>query len=184
MANIDQIDEIEFEPHLFEDLILGEGIKEDLMTLVSEQQNESFREKSQGLLIMLHGPSGVGKTATVRGIAEVTRAPLMPITTGGVGNIAQDMEGNLARIFRYAQRWRAILLLDDAEVFLEQRAHDQFDRGLVVSVFLRGLEQYNGMLIITTNRVGTLDDAFLSRIDISFYYEPLTPKRAESSGKI
>lgn len=44
-------------------------------------------------------------------------------------------------------------------------------------VFLRVLEYYNGVLFLTTNRVGTIDEAFKSRIHLSLYYPPLTEKQ-------
>lgn len=40
-------------------------------------------------------------------------------------------------------------------------------------VFLRVLEYYSGILILTTNRVGQFDEAIKSRIHISLYYPPL-----------
>lgn len=43
-----------------------------------------------------------------------------------------------------------------------------------MTVFLRVLEYYNGILFLTTNRVGTMDEAFKSRIHVSLYYPPLT----------
>lgn len=45
-----------------------------------------------------------------------------------------------------------------------------------MTVFLRILEYYNGVLFLTTNRVGTLDDAFKSHIHMSLYYPVLTEK--------
>lgn len=36
--------------------------------------------------------------------------------------------------------------------------------------FLRALEFYEGILFLTTNRVGTFDDAFISRIHVKLYY--------------
>lgn len=47
-----------------------------------------------------------------------------------------------------------------------------------VLVFLRLLEYYSGILFLTTNRVGTLDSAFRSRIHVSLYYPPLTCTQA------
>ena len=44
---------------------------------------------------------------------------------------------------------------------------------LTISVFLRVLEYYAGILFLTTNRVGTFDDAFKSRIHLSLYYPEL-----------
>ncbi|CAD6592878.1 MAG: hypothetical protein ASARMPRED_006768 [Alectoria sarmentosa] len=46
-------------------------------------------------------------------------------------------------------------------------------RNALVSVFLRVLEYYAGILFLTTNRVGTFDDAFKSRIHVSLYYPEL-----------
>jgi hypothetical protein len=46
--------------------------------------------------------------------------------------------------------------------------------GFIITVFLRTLEYYNGILFLTTNRVGTFDEAFTSRIHISLYYPPLS----------
>jgi hypothetical protein len=39
---------------------------------------------------------------------------------------------------------------------------------------LRVLEYYNGILFLTTNRTGALDEAFKSRIHLQLYYPPLT----------
>lgn len=46
-------------------------------------------------------------------------------------------------------------------------------RNSVVSVFLRVLEYYSGILFLTTNKVGHFDEAFKSRIHVSLYYPPL-----------
>lgn len=40
-------------------------------------------------------------------------------------------------------------------------------------MFLRVLEYYSGVLFLTTNRVGTIDEAFKSRIHVSLYYKDL-----------
>jgi hypothetical protein len=45
-----------------------------------------------------------------------------------------------------------------------------------LTVFLRALEYFRGILFITTNRVGTFDDAFISRIHVALYYPPLVDR--------
>lgn len=67
-----------------------------------------------------------------------------------------------------------VLLLDEADVFLEERDVRDLNRNAVVSVFLRALEYHDGILILTSNRVGTFDEAFKSRIQLSLHYENLT----------
>lgn len=72
-----------------------------------------------------------------------------------------------------AHKWDCVLLLDEADIFLSQRSRTDLKRNALVSVFLRALEYYNGLLFLTTNRVGTIDEAFKSRIHMSLYYAPL-----------
>jgi SpoVK/Ycf46/Vps4 family AAA+-type ATPase len=67
----------------------------------------------------------------------------------------------------------AILLLDEADVFLEQRSPDNLTRNGLVSVFLRKLEYYEGILFLTTNRVSQFDEAILSRIHLMLRYDNL-----------
>jgi hypothetical protein len=59
-------------------------------------------------------------------------------------------------------------------VFLEERDVKDLNRNALVSVFLRALEYYDGILILTSNRVGTFDEAFKSRIQLALHYENLT----------
>ncbi|RYC62786.1 hypothetical protein CHU98_g3425 [Xylaria longipes] len=70
--------------------------------------------------------------------------------------------------------WGCIVLLDEADVFLEQRSLEDLHRNALVSVFLRVLEYYDGILVLTSNRVGTFDEAFKSRIQLALHYENLS----------
>ncbi|RWA07425.1 hypothetical protein EKO27_g7678 [Xylaria grammica] len=128
--------------------------------------------KGRGLIILLHGVPGVGKTSTAETIAETTGRPLLPVTCGDIGENASVVEKNLEQIFTNSHRWGCVLLLDEAEVFLTKRNLQDLTRNAMVSVFLRALEFYSGILFLTTNRVGTIDEAFKSRIHISLYYPP------------
>ena len=69
-----------------------------------------------------------------------------------------------------------MLLLDEADVFLEARTAQDIHRNALVSIFLRLLEYFQGILFLTTNRVETFDDAFSSRIHVALRYEELSPK--------
>ncbi|KAI0006576.1 P-loop containing nucleoside triphosphate hydrolase protein [Xylariaceae sp. FL0662B] len=135
--------------------------------------------KGRGLIILLHGVPGVGKTSTAETIAEATKRPLLPVTCGDIGETAADVERNLEQIFTNSHRWGCVLLLDEAEVFLTKRNLQDLTRNAMVSVFLRALEFYSGILFLTTNRVGTIDEAFKSRIHISLYYPPLDWKTSK-----
>ncbi|KAK8034124.1 hypothetical protein PG993_009119 [Apiospora rasikravindrae] len=119
------------------------------------------------------GSGGVGKTATAEAVALKFQRPLFVITCGDLGFTPQGVESSLSEIFRLAHLWNCILLLDEADVFLSQRENNSLKRNALVSVFLRVLEYYNGILFLTTNRVGTLDEAFKSRVHLSLYYPAL-----------
>lgn len=129
--------------------------------------------KGRGLVVLLHGVPGVGKTATAEAVAMENKKPLFVVTCGDLGLTPYEVERSLTNMFRLAHMWDCVLLLDEADVFLSQRGGRDMQRNALVSVFLRVLEYYNGILFLTTNRVGTIDDAFKSRIHMSLYYPPL-----------
>lgn len=126
--------------------------------------------KGRGLVVLLHGVPGVGKTATAEAVAMENRKPLFVITCGDLGLTPNEVEESLKNVFRLAHLWDCVLLLDEADVFLSQRSKSDMKRNALVSVFLRVLEYYNGLLFLTTNRVGAVDEAFKSRIHLSLYY--------------
>ncbi|KAL7915418.1 hypothetical protein GGI35DRAFT_436810 [Trichoderma velutinum] len=138
-----------------------------------QQQFDIVKGKGKGLILLLHGAPGVGKTSTAEGIAELFKKPLFQITCGDLGTTAAEVEKALETNFALANRWDCILLLDEADVFLAARTKEDFVRNGLVAVFLRVMEYYAGILFLTTNRVGDFDEAFTSRIHISLYYPEL-----------
>ncbi|CAN9363871.1 unnamed protein product [Alternaria alternata] len=172
----------------FNDLVLPTGHKETVRALVANHarlptsrdsgaQNQKsidlVRGKGKGLVILLHGAPGVGKTSTAECVADTTKRPLFPITCGDIGDTAAEVETNLESSFQLAHKWGCVLLLDEADIFLQKRDKTDIKRNSIVSVFLRALEYYSGILFLTTNRVGLFDPAFRSRIHISLYYPGL-----------
>ncbi|KAL7776412.1 hypothetical protein CFE70_006828 [Pyrenophora teres f. teres 0-1] len=141
--------------------------------IVNDASIDLVRDKGKGVIILLHGVPGVGKTSTAECVAVQLGRPLFPITCGDLGLEPSVVEKRLEEYFNLASRWGCMLLLDEADVFLAKRSDDQLKRNSLVSVFLRVLEYYDGVLILTTNRVGSFDEAFRSRIHISLYYPPL-----------
>ncbi|KAK3344240.1 hypothetical protein B0T25DRAFT_321666 [Lasiosphaeria hispida] len=167
----------------FGQLVLPLGHKKMVKSLVAQhfrdkeskegQQVDIVSGKGKGLIILLHGAPGVGKTTTAEGVAEKFEKPLYQITCGDLGTTAPEVEKALETSFSLASRWGCVLLLDEADVFLATRSKVDFHRNGLVSVFLRVLEYYTGVLFLTTNRIGDFDEAFASRIHISLYYPQL-----------
>lgn len=85
------------------------------------QGQDLIRGKGKGLVILLHGVPGVGKTATAEAVAQKWQKPLFPITCGDLGITSETVEKALNEIFRLAHLWDCVLLLDEADVFITQR---------------------------------------------------------------
>ncbi|KAL6918442.1 hypothetical protein FSST1_009937 [Fusarium sambucinum] len=173
----------------FERLELPKGHREMVKSLVIQhfrskqtsftknEQTDLIKGKGKGLIMLLHGAPGVGKTTTAEGIAELFKKPLFQITCGDLGSTAREVEEELERNFALASRWGCILLLDEADVFLSARDRMDFVRNGLVAVFLRVLEYYTGILFLTTNRIGDFDEAFASRVHMSLYYPELDEQK-------
>ncbi|KAK6524567.1 hypothetical protein TWF281_011471 [Arthrobotrys megalospora] len=186
--DVSYVKDISVDSNPFDDLKLKSGYKELVQSLVDshfkknkiQKESQKLRTnqdlilgKGAGLIILLHGVPGVGKTATAEAVAQSNQKPLFVITCGDLGFTPKEVENSLTDIFRLAGLWDCVLLLDEADIFLSRREKSDLKRNALVSVFLRVLEYYSGILFLTTNRVGHLDEAFKSRIHISLYYEPL-----------
>lgn len=70
-----------------------------------------------------------------------------------------------------------MVLLDEADVFLQERDLYDLGRNALVSVFLRHIEYYDGLLFLTTNRPGQIDEAFQSRIHVTLGLPNLDAER-------
>ncbi len=163
----------------FDHLVVDSETKELIQALVirqiaSEQGTDIIDRKGNGLIILLHGGPGTGKTLTAESVAEIAEKPLFRVTCGDIGTKPEEVEEYLESVLHLGKTWGCVVLIDEAEVFLEQRSLDNLERNALVSVFLRVLEYYEGILILTSNRVGTFDEAFKSRILLSLHYENLT----------
>jgi SpoVK/Ycf46/Vps4 family AAA+-type ATPase len=106
------------------------------------------------------------------------------VTCGDLGTDPWELEYNLRRIFKDATTWNAVLLLDEADIFLQIRDYKDVKRNALVSVFLRELEYFDGILFLTTNRIGAIDEAFQSRIHVTLGLPPLDEESRRSIWKI
>lgn len=97
---------------------------------------------------------------------------IFQISAGELGRDSAQLEAQLSQIFRLAHHWKAIVLLDEADVFVQARSFDSHHNA-TVSVFLRTLEYFRGIMFLTTNRVKEFDDAIRGRISVALYYGPL-----------
>ncbi|KAI9890333.1 MAG: hypothetical protein M1814_004243 [Vezdaea aestivalis] len=182
---IEPITDITFSNAAFESLVLPEDQKELILSFAEsqvkykDQFDDVIAGKGQGIIMLLSGPPGVGKTLTAESVAENMHTPLYQIGAGELGTQAYEIEQQLERIFTMAVKWDAVLLLDECDVFLEKRSVHDLQRNALVSTFLRMLEYHSGVLFLTTNRVQSMDPAFQSRIHVSLEYPGLNEEARE-----
>jgi SpoVK/Ycf46/Vps4 family AAA+-type ATPase len=175
---VDAISDISWNKEAYDRLVLPSKTKELIQALVTVQVSGKMQDiianKGNGLILLLHGSPGTGKTLTAETVAEMAEKPLYRVTCGDIGTDAEKVEKYLTSIFYLGRIWGCVLLLDEADVFLEERRLADLQRNSLVSVFLRMLEYYDGILILTSNRVGTFDAAFKSRIQVALHYSKLS----------
>ncbi|KAF1937597.1 P-loop containing nucleoside triphosphate hydrolase protein [Clathrospora elynae] len=176
-----KIHEIPWAEKAFDSLVLDHSEKGLMLALVDRDQFTQGRPfddfiggKGQGMIMLLCGPPGVGKTLTAETVSEHLRRPLYKLGAGDLGTDARHVEASLDKALKLCGHFGAVLLIDEVDVFMEARTSNNLQRNELVSVFLRLLEYYNGIMILTTNRMRSIDSAFESRIDITLTYNSLT----------
>ncbi|RAH71883.1 ATP-binding protein [Aspergillus aculeatinus CBS 121060] len=177
---VDEVEDIVWSKDAFDSLVLPRGqqdLKKLILAVAKAQSHDSFDDvvhgKGQGVILLLSGPPGVGKTLTAESIAEVMKVPLYVLGAGDLGTTVANVEAKLEEVLELVPRWNAVLLIDEADVFLEARTVSDLARNELVSIFLRKMEYYEGILFLTSNRAENIDPAFDSRIHISLQYPDL-----------
>ena len=175
---VEHIKDIDWNEGAFDRLVLQHSKKELIKALVtvhtiSAKSTDIIEGKGNALIMLLHRGPGTGKTLTAESVAELTRKPLYPVTCGDIGTNAEEVEKHLESVLLIGRIWGCVVLLDEADVFLEERRETDLQRNVLVSVFLRVLEYYGGILILTSNRIGTFDSAFKSRFQLAIHYPAL-----------
>jgi SpoVK/Ycf46/Vps4 family AAA+-type ATPase len=181
--DVDGLSPVVWRDDAFEQLVLEEKQKRSILHLV-KHYGSSFSDfidgKSGGLIFLLFGPPGSGKTLSAEAVAESLHRPLYTVSVGELGITPEAMEEKLRSILDLAYQWNAVLLLDEADIFMEARDTINVERNAMVSIFLRQLEYYSGVMFLTTNRVATFDPAFFSRISLAISYPKLDGHDRES----
>ncbi|MFZ2725558.1 MAG: AAA family ATPase [Methylococcaceae bacterium] len=174
-VHVDAMKPYEYLPQLKDKLILPPE-QTDLIDILTAEMDllmdDIVEGKSGGTTVLCVGPAGVGKTLTAEVYSEIIKRPLYRVHSGQLGLNVTEMELALKNTLTRAQRWGAVMLIDEADVYIKRR-DDNIAANAVVGVFLRVLEYFNGLLFLTTNRVGDIDEAIISRcIAIIRYHAP------------
>ncbi|QRV93223.1 AAA family ATPase [Ceratobasidium sp. AG-Ba] len=181
---VENMADIVFDEMAFDQLVLKKEYKKMIKALVETHaaQGDGFVKdlvagKGGGMVMVLHGKPGTGKVISsvyiTEAISEHLKCPLYVVSSGELGIQAAQLERQLNDILEMTAAWKAVVLIDEADVFLEARNTHDLTRNSLVSVFLRLLEYHTGVLILTTNRIRSFDKAFVSRFSIALHYPDL-----------
>jgi hypothetical protein len=174
-VHVDDMKPYAYQPDLKQKLVLPEE-QTDLIDILTAEMDVLMDDivagKSGGTTVLCAGPPGVGKTLTAEVYSEIIQRPLYRVHSGQLGLSVAAMEGALKDALTRAQRWGAVMLIDEADVYIKRR-DDDMTMNAVVGVFLRVLEYFNGLLFLTTNRIDDIDEAIVSRcIALIKFYPP------------
>lgn len=174
---VDSIEQIAFRDDAFDKLVLEPKVKRIIGALVEHSGSEGGGDlidgKGGGCSFLLDGNPGIGKTLTAESIAEKLHRPLYSVSSGELGTEPVELANKLKDILDMCATWNAILLIDEADIFMEKRNKNDIHRNAMVGIFLQLIEYYQGILFLTTNRVEEIDGAFYSRISLSIHYPEL-----------
>lgn len=139
-------------------------------TLVYEQWG--FDRKlalGKGLHLLFSGPPGTGKTMAADVLANEFEMSLYKIDLSAVvSKYIGETEKNLGEIFHEGETSNAILFFDEADALFGKRSEvkDAHDRhaNIEVGYLLQRMEQYSGIVILSTNFRRNMDDAFTRRL--------------------
>ncbi|WXK38639.1 ATP-binding protein [Mycetohabitans rhizoxinica] len=169
----------------FDDLIVSTSVAEQLHEIVAAIRQRDmvlargFAHKighATGISALFYGESGTGKSMAAEVLAgelgvELIRVDLSMVVNKYIG----ETEKNLSRIFDLAGADTGVLLFDEADALFGKRSEvkDAQDRhaNIEVSYLLQRLEHYPGLVVLTTNNRGHLDDAFTRRLTFMTRFE-------------
>lgn len=145
----------------------------DLLQLV-----DRLRSKPRATVCMA-GPPGTGKTAFAAYLAQSLGAPFLHARASDLlGPYVGQTEQNISKLFATAHRQRAVLLIDEADGMLRDRAgaHRGWEVTMVNEILCQ-MEAFDGILLCATNLVDTLDAASLRRFNLKVTFRPLRPEQ-------
>ena len=142
---------------------------------------EALKARGHGTLCF-YGAPGTGKTALGEHIAQALARPLIVKQASDLmSKYVGETEQAMAAMFREAESEKAVLLLDEADSFLQDRRGAQRTYEVTeVNEMLQGMERFAGIFICTTNLFDRIDQAALRRFTFKIQFKPLTALQREA----
>lgn len=171
----DLFDPVEIK-HTFDDLVFQPYIWDDHLTPLFEDLEFADALRAEQLepcsKILVHGPSGVGKSSLAHAIAHRLGWPLYRASLGNMlSKYIGESEKQITQMFRFIAKTKCVFFIDECDSFLTKRAEGGSDGSLsnnrLVNVFLVEMEavQPAGLVMAATNMAHLLDPAAKARFE-------------------
>jgi hypothetical protein len=127
---VETMDNVQWNHEAFQKLVMDEDRRALIHALVKAHRNDAttfddiIANKGQGLVGLLSGPPGVGKTLTAEAVSEVTERPLYMVSAGELGIEADEVDKRLGVILDITRRWGCVLLIDEVIFVVTQPSFD------------------------------------------------------------
>jgi SpoVK/Ycf46/Vps4 family AAA+-type ATPase len=178
-------------PYTWDDIVLPAAMRKQIEELASQARLqtavledwgfERLCPMGRGISALFAGPSGTGKTMAAQIIAraldrELCRVDLAEVVNKYIG----ETEKRLKRVFDACERAAVVLFFDEADALFGQRTQvrDSHDRyaNIQIDYLLQRMEQFNGIAVLSTNRMSDLDTAFMRRLRFVINFVPPGPE--------
>lgn len=180
-VSIDKLSDVHYDADAFTNLVLEPSVKMILRALVGKFASkdgqisawppEFLRNKAARRRFLLSGPPGVGKTHTAECVAELARRPLLSIYSD---DLKGCFEKKFASFLALGERYGAVIVLDEAHLYLEARDAWSLERNALIGHFIQAQDCYRGVLFLSTVSERKLDPGVLSRIQMWVHCRRLT----------
>jgi len=177
-------------------VVLSSSARRDIVaTLLQHQNNDLIMEEwglgdtvkyGRGMTMLFHGMPGTGKTATAHAIATAVSKELLEIDFGSlVSSEPGAYERNISQAFQQAKGGKHVLFFDECDGMIQSRAGMGQIMSSMNNAFLKQVEKFEGIVIMATNRIGSLDGALERRLSCIVKFEtPGWDERKEIWGKL
>lgn len=167
---------LEKQPGSFSDLVLPDETIAEINTTLNDFLNRSqiSTDDLPGIMTILSGPAGTGKTLAAEGIASDLKLPLYRFD---YSRIQPGSESQLNDFFSNAESNSAALLFDEAEVLFASKSSDTGPGAMITALLIQKIENYSGLTLLTTNAKQHIDPAFLRRASAVISFPKFTQQQ-------
>lgn len=187
-VNVEKLEEVEFPPNPLDRLEGSSNKRMGLLNLLidsklksmadADSEEKKTAQQLQSLIVLMFGPTGTGKTATVKAIAELHQRPLMNISVPRAGSDLQTTRKTFSQILLNASSWKALVLFDNASFVLGKNKSEPFyDQPHVAADHAVFLEHFSGVLFLTKRDTERLIHPITKQVKVHLKFEPFTIKQ-------